>query len=494
MRLLRVTELVCGLAYSVTASSLAVDSLPHRFTDALVIGGVAKGGRTPIRFDALESLIVLGTFKAPNPGDTLTAADGTVRTWEPITLVEGKNRIEHASLGNGYAYASMESDSDCVAILDASGHSLVYVNGVPRTGDPYGYGFTRLPVALQKGVNEFLFVCGRGGFSAELLACPSDQPRFLAADDTLPHLVVGDASPVELAIVVENPSLTTVTGLAIELRHCDGTVTRTALPALLPCSAHKARATLNGAAVAAAGPVPIDATLVTGEGDARRSIAARSLLLKAIDADKNRNVTFVSDIDGSVQYYAVVPALAAADERPGLILSLHGASVKAQGQANCYKPKESAIVVCPTNRRPYGFDWEDWGRLDALEVLALAQRRFNTDPRRQWLTGHSMGGHGTWQLGAHFPDRFAAIAPSAGWISFRSYGAGAELGESEVERIFRRAMSPSDTLALGRNYAGLGVYVLHGEIDDNVPVGQARAPSRRTRRATLLSSHRPRVP
>ena len=24
-----------------------------------------------------------------------------------------------------------------------------------------------------------------------------------------------------------------------------------------------------------------------------------------------------------------------------------------------------AEVVAPTNRRPFGFDWQDWGRLDA---------------------------------------------------------------------------------------------------------------------------------
>src|SRR4029434_6955599 len=33
---------------------------------------------------------------------------------------------------------------------------------------------------------------------------------------------------------------------------------------------------------------------------------------------------------------------------------------------------------------------------------------------------------------------------------------------------------PSDTMALARNYAQHGVYVLHGDADDNVPVGQAR--------------------
>jgi S-formylglutathione hydrolase FrmB len=30
------------------------------------------------------------------------------------------------------------------------------------------------------------------------------------------------------------------------------------------------------------------------------------------------------------------------------------------------------------------------------------------------LTGHSMGGHGTWHLGVHDAGRFAVIGPSAG--------------------------------------------------------------------------------
>jgi len=86
-----------------------------------------------------------------------------------------------------------------------------------------------------------------------------------------------------------------------------------------------------------------------------------------------------------------------------------------------------------------------------------------------------MGGHGTWHLGVTFPDRFAAIAPSAGWISMWSY-AGARRAESPspVDQLMARAVAPSDTLALVRNLAPIGVYILHGEADDNVPVSQAR--------------------
>jgi hypothetical protein len=86
-----------------------------------------------------------------------------------------------------------------------------------------------------------------------------------------------------------------------------------------------------------------------------------------------------------------------------------------------------------------------------------------------------MGGHGTWHIGATFPDRFAAIGPSAGWISMASYaGARRQDAKSPVMELIQRAALPSDTLELKRNYAMHGVYILHGDKDDNVPVTQAR--------------------
>jgi hypothetical protein len=93
-----------------------------------------------------------------------------------------------------------------------------------------------------------------------------------------------------------------------------------------------------------------------------------------------------------------------------------------------------------------------------------------------------MGGHGTWQLGALYPDLFAAIGPSAGWISAYTY-AGARRPENPqpVQEIASRSYGPGDTLAMLHNYGAEGVYILHGGADDNVPVTEAR------RMADLLS-------
>ena len=62
-------------------------------------------------------------------------------------------------------------------------------------------------------------------------------------------------------------------------------------------------------------------------------------------------------------------------------------------------------------------------RARCLSMLnAVATSR--TSPLGVCLTGHSMGGHGTWHLAANDPDQFLAIAASAGWASFDTYPSG----------------------------------------------------------------------
>src|SRR5581483_6744940 len=70
---------------------------------------------------------------------------------------------------------------------------------------------------------------------------------------------------------------------------------------------------------------------------------------------------------------------------------------------------------------------------------------------------------------------FGAVAPSAGWISFWSYG-GVERSTNAgpIERMLQRASDPGDTLGLVSNCLHFGVYILHGSEDDNVPVTEAR--------------------
>ena len=452
------------------------------FSQGLVTGPAGRYGRSAIHSDPVEHQLVTATWVTPRAGDGIK---DTVRktdlTWTAIDADE-KGWFQHKALRGGYLHLSVESAEETVMILHASGHSLVYVNGVPRAGDVYSYGWIEHPVRLVEGRNDFLFRVSRGRVRAELVK-PARSVAFTKKDMILPHLLIGEEEPLWGAVRVINARAETLSSLKIRCEVDGALRLSTAVGVIGPMTTRKV-----GFRIPAATPRKASSDEKTDDAKAKATIvlidAATGSQLDSLEVDLSRlspsgnhNRTFISAIDGSVQYYSVTPGTIEDESaaKPALFLSLHGASVKAEGQARSYKAKEWGHVVAPTNRRPYGFDWEDWGRLDAMEVLALAEERFDTDRTRTYLTGHSMGGHGVWHLGATFPARFGAIGPSAGWYSFWSYGGKKKDGHgSKIEELFARASNPSDTLALSRNFLHHGVYILHGDKDDNVPVEQAR--------------------
>ena len=443
--------------------------------DALVIERVGRYGRAPVHLDAVEAQIVAGRWSPPKAGDAVTLPDGSTRTWEAATANED-DRFKHKALRGGYAYIPVEAHTERVMILDALSHGRVYVNGELRTGDPYQTGKVRLPIALQPGENGLLFHCGRGELKAKLVT-PKSPAMFDTSDATLPDLIVGEKTESWGAVVVINAALAALDGVRVEATAGDAELTRTPLPVIPALSVRKVGFRFKCSAPTEPGEREIELRLVRSQAVGRQTLDTGKITLRVRRPDETYKCTFISEIDGSVQYYAVTPARPTQDgPRPSaLFLTLHGASVEAIGQAGCYAGKTWGHVVAPTNRRPFGFDWEDWGRLDALEVLELAQKQFGIDPRRIYLTGHSMGGHGTWHVGVTFPDRFAAIAPSAGWISFWSYSSAARYeNPTPIQEMLMRATAPSDTLSLARNYRRHGIYILHGENDDDVPVEEAR--------------------
>ena len=49
-----------------------------------------------------------------------------------------------------------------------------------------------------------------------------------------------------------------------------------------------------------------------------------------------------------------------------------------------------------------------------MAVVDYLKDSYNIDTRRIYLTGHSMGGYGTWRTASLYPERFAAIVPICG--------------------------------------------------------------------------------
>jgi poly(3-hydroxybutyrate) depolymerase len=441
--------------------------------EALVLDPVGQGGRVPIVTNALTAKLVKGDFTAPKEGEAFEWPGGQ-RSWSKLLAGEDGTFQSRAFRG-GFAFVSVPSSSERTMMLEASGHSYVYVNGEPRGGDPYSFGFVRHPVRLHEGENTFLFQVGRGSLRARLVE-PDGEVFFESRDSTLPDLIVGEGSgQAWCGVILTNATEKTFRSVTVTARVGDAGFQATQIGDLPPMMSQKVPVSFIAPAMSQAGQQPLQVRVEVKDGELTLT-ATQTYTLEAKRLHEIHKRTFVSEIDGSVQYYAVRPPLEEdIKTADGLVLTVHGAGVEATGQAAAYGPKSWCWIVAATNRRPYGFDWEDWGRIDALEVLADAKRRYKPSEERIYLTGHSMGGHGAWYLGATHPDQWAAVGPAAGWINFWSYGGAVRYEDPDpIEAVLLRASSVSDTTKLLRNYLHHGVFVLHGDADETVPVAQAR--------------------
>lgn len=452
---------------TVCAAYAAADAI--EFQKGLAIGSTGRFGRNALPTDAIAARMASGEWKPPAAGDKIASVGGQERVWQDVAA-DAQGFFSHQSLRGGYLYLSVDAEKSRPMILEVSGYSMLYFNGEPRVGDQYQYGWPRLPVQLRQGKNELLVQCVNGKAKARLVD-PKAAAEISSADPTFPDLIVGEATNTRAAVIVINTTDQPMTDLVMRAKLGEATA-ETKLSVIGPTAFRKVGFEIKG-------PAPVK----KGDQELRLELLRAGALLHEAtfkigvrDPGDVRKETFVSEIDGSVQYYGLRPGkLDDASKKPAMFLTLHGASVEGIGQASAYASKSWGHLVAPTNRRPYGFDWEDWGRLDAMEVLSIAEKKLGTDPSRTYLTGHSMGGHGAWHLGVTFPGRFAAIGPSAGWVSFFSYAGGGRRSDgSPLQELLRRCMNASDTLALSRNLADDGVYVLHGSADDNVPVTEAR--------------------
>jgi hypothetical protein len=435
----------------------------------------------------VEAALALGTWNAPKAGEPAAWPGRGEERWQAISA-DSTGWFSDSVLAGCYAYFSVEMKQRRVMVLQAMGDEVAYVNGAPRAGNPYclkdareswepNFDISFLPVMLEKGRNDLLFRCVRERLKARLY--PPPKPVFFNANDiTVPDLVLLKENDAWGSIVVVNATTEPLADLVIR-SSIPGQQARTErVPVIQPLTVRKVGFRIVSGPPAERGETTVELALFHKAHGPESVLDDVSVPLRVVPQGENRRETFISAIDGSVQYYGVNPACAGDPCGPlALFLTLHGASVEAINQSGSYAPKRWGHIVAPTNRRPYGFNWEEWGRLDALEVMDVVKERYNIDEDRIYLTGHSMGGHGTWHIGSLFPDRFAAIGPSAGWISFWTYRfRGIDLGDTTaVRRMIRRATTTSETFSYAPNYAQLGVYVLHGADDDNVPVTEARS-------------------
>ncbi|MCC7014198.1 MAG: hypothetical protein IT454_16690 [Planctomycetes bacterium] len=105
----------------------------------------------------------------------------------------------------------------------------------------------------------------------------------------------------------------------------------------------------------------------------------------------------------------------------GLLIGLHGGGVGSGDAESARAELESVaqafdlVGIFPEVLEKTERGWTDSGTEEfVVDLIEAAIRTWGLDRDRVYLSGHSMGGYGSWMLGAHHADLVAAIAPSAG--------------------------------------------------------------------------------
>jgi len=166
-----------------------------------------------------------------------------------------------------------------------------------------------------------------------------------------------------------------------------------------------------------------------------------------------------SQVDGTLQPYRVfVPSSYDGSKPFPLVIALHGMGGDENSYFDFYKDgagenafkieaeRHGYIVACPKGREPASM-YVGAAERDVIDVLSEVRRAYRIDLDRIYMTGHSMGGFGTWSVAMNHPDLFAALAPIA--------GGGNAQGMSKIAHIPQ--------------------LVVHGDADKTVSVENSRA-------------------
>lgn len=181
-------------------------------------------------------------------------------------------------------------------------------------------------------------------------------------------------------------------------------------------------------------------------------------------------------VDGRAYRYQVfVPASVAAARKPPVILFLHGSGERGSDNkrqlgtglgpyVRSHADDFPAIVVFP--QVPEDEEWFGPSVRVAFAALDAATREFDGDTHRTYLTGMSMGGYGTWELGLMQPQRFAALVPVCGAVK--------PPDDERALHVTLVADEPDPYAVIASRLRDVPVWIFHGAKDDDVPPADDR--------------------
>jgi uncharacterized protein (DUF1786 family) len=208
--------------------------------------------------------------------------------------------------------------------------------------------------------------------------------------------------------------------------------------------------------------------------------------------------------------------------RHPILLTLHGTGLSAGSQADAYKMMVSGVsdeyafgvegcyVIAPTRHGAH--NWEAIGALSAIAATeslrnilthfpALPQIHTQSPTENHLpagiIAGHSMGGHGAWQLAVNNPDMAVCTASAASWIRKEDYGrANAFFGldvqntimDPQLKRILEQSMMEFHVDRMVSNLRSVDVNIRVGMQDFTTHPWHSRRMHRLLQRAAINST------
>ncbi len=254
-------------------------------------------------------------------------------------------------------------------------------------------------------------------------------------------------------------------------------------------------------------PLKYDERLYAGRGStptsyARQTLATGMARAEALAAGRTPWMTesgvrgFYARLDGSAQPYILTMPEgydAAATRQYRLDIFMHGRDDQVLEQQFMTK-STSGYTSKPFRAAPDRFMLQPYGRytnasrfageVDGLEAIESVTRAYPIDRDRIVMAGFSMGGASAWQYGVHFADRWAAVAPGAGFAETAVYLRNAHQTRPQ-NAVQRRLWHLYDSTDYALNAFNVPVVAYSGEIDPQKQAADAMAAAMQAEGLTL---------
>ena len=183
---------------------------------------------------------------------------------------------------------------------------------------------------------------------------------------------------------------------------------------------------------------------------------------------------FRSNLDHSIQPFGlVVPKNWTKSDNQGTPVDiwLHGRDERTSEIGFLYRRAHSIGEIAPANTivlHPYGRysnAFKFAGEVDVLESLAFLGTLTKVDDKRIGMRGFSMGGAGCWQMAVHYPERWYAAAPGAGFSETTEFLRVFQNEEYQPTPVQKKLLHMFDCPDWTNNFRMLPVIAYSGELD-----------------------------